>query len=69
MKTAKIIKLNSQIFLDDLKRAKGVMVYASVTDSYYYITKRDLISDAEMKHIDYFMSENLGSLGYTMIVR
>lgn len=32
MKTAKIIKLNSQRFLDDLKRAKGVMVYASVTD-------------------------------------
>lgn len=69
MKTAKIIKLNSQTFLDDLKRAKGVMVYASVTDSYYYITKRDLISDTEMKHIDYFMSENLGALGYTMIVR
>lgn len=69
MKTAKIIKLNTQIFLDDLKRAKAVMVYASVTDSYYYITKKDIISDAERKHIDYFMSENLESLGYTMIVR
>lgn len=29
MRAAKIIKLNSQTFLDDLKRAKGLIVFLS----------------------------------------
>lgn len=69
MKTLKIKKYNSQVFIDDLKRAKGVMVYTEKTDAYFPIAKKDLVSEAEIKHIDYFMSEILGSPGkYQMIV-
>lgn len=69
MKISKIIKINSQTFLDDLKKATVVKVYASKTDSYYSITKKELISDAALKHIDYFMSENIDHSGcYTMVV-
>lgn len=69
MKIAKILKINFQSFLDDLKRSTNVMVYAEKTDSYFSITKKDLLYSAETKHIDYFMSENMGSHGYTMVVR
>lgn len=68
MKISKIIKINSQTFLDDLKKATVVKVYASKTDSYYNITKKELISDAALKHIEYFMSENIDNSGYTMVV-
>lgn len=69
MKISKIIKINSQTFLDDLKKATVVKVYASKTDSYYNITKKEVISDAALKHIDYFMSENIDYSGcYTMVV-
>lgn len=69
MKIAKIIKHNTQTFLDDLKKSTIVKVYASETDSYYNITKKDLISDAEMKPIKYFIFENIDSHGYTMVVK
>lgn len=70
MKIAKIKKLNPQTFLDDLKRVKSVMVYAAQTDSYYYITKKDLSRDAESKCINYFVGNDLDSPSeLTMVVR
>lgn len=69
MKPAKIKNINTQLFLEDLKRASEVMVHAPKTDSYFNITKKDLLASAETKHIDYFMSENVSSHGYIMIVR
>lgn len=69
MKIAKILNNNSQSFLDDLKRSSNVMVYAEKTDSYFSITKKDLLYFAETKLIDYFVTENIGSQGYTMVVR
>lgn len=68
MKNAKIKKINSQAFLDDLKRSTSVMVYAEKTDSYFNTTKKDILSSAETKHIEYFMSENLNCSGYTMVI-
>lgn len=70
MKIAKIKKYNSQTFLDDLKRVRYVMVYAAVTDSYYYITKKDLARDAESKCINYFIGGySTSSFSDMMIVR
>lgn len=60
MKKIKILKNNSQSFLDDLKKAKSVMVHAEKTNDYIPITKKDLISTAETKRIEYFKSENIG---------
>ena len=69
MKTVKIKRNNSQAFIEDLKQAKGVMVYAEKTDSQFPVTKKDLVIEAETKHINYFKSEELGSPNdFTIIV-
>lgn len=68
MEISHIIKHNSQIFLDDLKKATAVKVWASGTGASFYITKEDLLSSAEIMTIKYFMSENINSPGYTMVV-
>lgn len=69
MKTAKIKKNNSQAFIDDLKRAKSIMVCAEKSNAYFPIAKKDLVAEAEIKHINYFMSDILGSpYGFKMIV-
>lgn len=62
MKKSKINKYNSQAFIDDLQRVKKVLVYAPKTGSYYNITKKELISDAETKHIDYLYQKILTRL-------
>lgn len=70
MKIAKIKKYNSQTFLDDLKSVKSVMVYAAQTNSYYYITKNDLLRDAESKFINYFIGNDIDyPMSFTMVVR
>lgn len=68
MEISHIIKHNSQTFLDDLKKVTAVKVRASETDSFFDITKKSLISEAEKKAIKYFMSENIYPPGYTMVV-
>lgn len=69
MKTAKIKKNNPQSFIDDLRRAKGVMVRAEKTDAYFFITKKSLEIEAETKRIDYFKSNDLNhSDEFVMIV-
>lgn len=67
MKIEKIKKQNSQTFLEDLKKATSFLAYAEKTDHYYNITKKDLISSAETKRIDYFTIEDIS--GHIMIVR
>lgn len=69
MKKVKILRFNSEVFLEDLKKTTQVMVLAEKTSSFFAITKKDLLLTAETKHIDYFMSENLDKCGYTMVVR
>lgn len=69
MKKVKILRFNSEVFLEDLKKTTQVMVLAEKTSSFFTISKKDLLLTAETKHIDYFMSENLDKCGYTMVVR
>lgn len=70
MKVSKIKKYNSQSFLDDLKKVKSVMVHAAQTESFYYITKKDLLRDAESKHIEYFIGKDIDyPTALTMVVR
>lgn len=69
MKAAKIKKNNPQSFIDDLKRAKWVMVRAEKTNAYFPITKKSLGIEAETKRIDYFKSNDLNcSDEFVMIV-
>ncbi|MEG1006560.1 MAG: hypothetical protein RSO15_09815 [Bacteroides sp.] len=60
MNVSKIKKYNSQSFLYDLEKVKSVMVHAAQTNSYYYITKKDLLRDAESNHIEYFIGKDIG---------
>lgn len=57
MNIKKIKENNSQSFLDDLKRVREIMIYAECTKSYYQILKKDLLRDAEIKAITYYITD------------
>lgn len=59
MKIKDIKKHNPQSFLDDLRRVREVMVYAMNTNSYYRILKKDVIRNAENRHITYYITRDI----------
>lgn len=59
MSIKNIKKHNPQSFLDDLKRVREVMVYTEHTNSYFQILKKDLRSEAERKHITYYITDEI----------
>lgn len=59
MSIKKIKEHNSQKFIDDLKRIREVMVYANTTNTYFQILKKDLIRDAEINTIAYYITDKI----------
>lgn len=57
MNSKKIKENNPQSFLDDLKRVREVMVYTEFTNSYIQIAKKELLKDAEIKNITYYITD------------
>lgn len=59
MNIRKIKKYNPQTFIDDIKRVRGVMVYAENTNSYYSILKKEVLRDAESSPICYYITDKI----------
>lgn len=59
MSIKNIRKHNPQSFLDDLRRVREIMVYTEYTNSYFQILKKDLCSEAENKHITYYITDKI----------
>lgn len=59
----KIKQHNSQDFLDDLKSATQVMVYATNTRSYLTTSKKELMREAETRKIKYYLTREIFKVG------
>ena len=65
----KRIKENNDIsFLDDLKTATSVMVYAPKTNNYFSIQKKELRLEAEDCKIRYYMTDKIFRVGRIVMV-
>ena len=59
MSIKKIKKLNSQQFLNDLKRIRDVMVLASTSKTFLHVQKKELLKEAETEKIHYCMTDKI----------
>lgn len=55
----KIKQHNPQTFIDDIKRVRGVMVYAENTNSYYSVLKKEVLHNAESSPICYYITDKI----------
>jgi len=55
----KILKHNDQLFLDDLKIVKDVMVLPKHSNAYLHVKKNELLKEAETGKIRYYLTDSL----------
>jgi len=63
-----IKKYNDQQFLDDLKIATSVMVYASITGTYLSVMKKEVFSEARNSRVRYYMTDKVFTVKRTVMV-
>ena len=59
MRIKKIKQNNKDVFLEDIKRVSEVMVYTHYTNSYFHITKKEVLEAAQEREIDYRITDKI----------